>query len=97
MSVCDVEIRLKAIGTWHKDGEVLMPDPGFRYVFVEELQCPELYQKVMQQAQKIDIINLIGGWTEGWGYGGEVAHEERQPFLTLLVSEDYPVFRNLPI
>ena len=35
MSVSDVQIRLKA--TWHKDGEVLMPDPGFRYVFVEEL------------------------------------------------------------
>ena len=37
MDVLDVQIKLKARDTWHKNGEVMLPDPGFRYVFVEEL------------------------------------------------------------
>ena len=51
----------------------------------------------MKESPKMALISLIGGWTEGWGYGSELAHEERDPNEALLISDDYPVFRNLPI
>ena len=51
----------------------------------------------MKESPKMAAISLIGGWTEGWGYGSELSHEDRDPLEALMISADYPVFRNLPI
>ena len=71
----------------------LLPPSGYRFVYIDELQDDSaMFNAARSYMGAWDIIAVVNGWTEGWGYGSKVVRDcgDRDVGWVLLVQDCVP-------